>query len=136
MYFEVTSKRNVIDAKGNDKNVTEKYLVENVELCSEAEYKVSEYLNGENDVVAVKLTNIKEFVNDSSTDDDDSIFLATLEATTINDAGEEQEVKYIVGLYEQTLEKATELLIQYIKQGFGDMKIISLKKTKLLGVLK
>ena len=136
MYFEVTSRRNIIDSKGNDKTITEKYLVENCQLCSEAEYKVTEYLNGENDVVAVKQANIKEFVNES-TNDDECIFIAVIvEATTINDAGEEQEVKYIVGLYEQTLEKATELLIQYIKQGMEDMKIISLKKTKLLGVLK
>lgn len=135
MYFEVTSRRNVIDSKGNDKTITEKYLVENCQLCSEAEYKVTEYLNGENDVVAVKQVNIKEFVNES-TNDDDSIFIAVIESETVDEDGEIAASKHTVGLYDTTLEKATTRLIEYMKQGLDDMKIISLKKTKLLGVLK
>ena len=135
MYFEVTSRRNVIDSKGNDKTITEKYLVENCQLCSEAEYKVTEYLNGENDVVAVKQVNIKEFVNESI-NDDDSIFIAVIESETVDDDGEIAASKHTVGLYDTTLEKATTRLIDYMKQGLDDMKIISLKKTKLLGVLK
>lgn len=135
MFFEVTSRINVIDSKGNDKTITEKYLVENCQLCSEAEYKVTEYLNGENDVVAVKQVNIKEFVNES-TNDDDSIFIAVIESETVDENGEISASKHTVGLYDTTLEKATTRLIEYMKQGLEDMKIISLKKTKLLGVLK
>ena len=135
MYFEVTSRRNVIDSKGNDKTIAEKYLVENCQLCSEAEYKVTEYLNGENDVVAVKQVNIKEFVNES-TNDDDSIFIAVIESETVDENGEIAASKHTVGLYDTTLEKATTRLIEYMKQGLEDMKIILLKKTKLLGVLK
>ena len=135
MFFEVTSRRNVIDYKGNDKTITEKYLVENCKSCSEAEYKVTEYLNGENDVIAVKQVNIKEFVNES-TNDDDSIFIAVIESETVDENGEIAASKHTVGLYDTTLEKATTRLIEYMKQGLDDMKIISLKKTKLLGVLK
>ena len=135
MYFEVTSRRNIVDYKGNDKTITEKYLVENCQLCSEAEYKVTEELNGENYVVAVKQVNIKEFVNES-TNDDECIFIAVIESETVDEDGEIAASKHTVGLYDTTLEKATTRLIEYMKQGLEDMKIISLKKTKLLGVLK
>ena len=135
MYFEVTSRRTIIDSKGNDKTITEKYLVDYCELCSEAECKVIEYLNDANDVVAVKQSNIKEFVNES-TNDDDCIFIAVIESETVGNDGEITASKHTVGLYDTTLEKATTRLIDYMKQGLDDMKIISLKKTKLLGVLK
>ena len=51
MYYEVTSKRVVVDPKGNDKEISERFIVVNCELFGEAEMKTLQEYNGENDVV-------------------------------------------------------------------------------------
>ena len=39
MYYEVTSKRVVIDPKGADKEISERFIVDNCDLFGEAEMK-------------------------------------------------------------------------------------------------
>lgn len=44
MFYESVSKRTIIDQKsGNDKDINERFIVENCELCSECEQKILEY---------------------------------------------------------------------------------------------
>lgn len=99
MMYEVTSKRVGQDAKGNDREYVEKFLIDNCELCAEAESKCLEFWNGENDVISVKQSKVREFVNER-VDDDQDIYLATIEDVFINEAtGEKKATKYIVGLF-------------------------------------
>ena len=78
MFYEAVSRRTIKDKNGNDKKVNEKFIVNNCELCSEAELKVLEEYNGENDVTLIKESNLMEFVNER-TDDEQFVFLSKLE---------------------------------------------------------
>ena len=64
MFYEVSNKITVVDKKGNDKQIVEKILVENINLFSEAELKAIQWYNNENEIVAIKqLPKLMEFVN-------------------------------------------------------------------------
>ena len=85
MYYEVTIRRTVVDKKGNDRSVTEKYICENIELFAEAEQRVLEYFNAECDVTAIKRSPIREFANKPC--DDAAIYIATITDTFVRDDG-------------------------------------------------
>ena len=44
MVYEVTSKRTIQDAKGNDKEIAEKYLFENLEFLQKRSRKCTSFL--------------------------------------------------------------------------------------------
>lgn len=134
MFYEAVSRRTVKDKNGNDKKVLEKFIVNNCELCAEVEQKLLEEFNGENDVTLVKESNIMEFVN-SRTEDSQNIFLAKLESTTIDEAGEEKVMTYNVALFCEDISEAHTIMGNYIQQGMGDLEVVSLKKTKIVDLL-
>lgn len=136
MFYESVSKRTIIDPKsGNDKDINERFIVENCELCAECEQKILEYWNGECDVISVKQSKIREFVNKRNSEDQ-SIFLATIEDVYIGDDGEEKTTKYIVGLFSVSVEESTKMVVDYMKQGLSNLRLTSIKKTKIVDVLK
>ena len=135
MVYEVVSRRTTIDKNGNDKTINEKFIIENAELCSECEHRILEEYNGENTCVSIKESPIKEFVNQRSAEDE-HIFFATIEDIFIKDDGDESSTKYVVGLFETTIERAMKVLLDYLKQGMNDFKVVCLKKTKIIDVLK
>lgn len=135
MYYEVLSSVIKQDKKGNDKRVTEKFLVENCEICANAEMKVLEYHNGENDCIAIKQSNIKEFVNERA-DYEQDVYLAQIEDTFITDDGDEKITKYIVGVFAFNIENATQRISDYMQMGLNDMELAYIKKTKIVDVLK
>lgn len=134
MFYEAVSRRTVKDKNGNDKKILEKFIVNNCELCAEVEQKLLEEFNGENDVTLVKESNLMEFVNDR-TEDSQNIFLAKLEATTLDDEGEEKVVTYNVALFCEDISEAHTIMDNYIQQGMGDLEVVSLKKTKIVDLL-
>lgn len=135
MYYEVLSKRIGQDAKGNDREYSERFLVENAVICAAAEQKVLALWNGQNDVVSIKQSKIREFVNKRK-DDDQYIFLATIEDIFIDEnSGEEKTTKYIVGLFANSVEEATKITAEYMRQGINDMMLTSIKKTKIVDLL-
>lgn len=134
MFYEAVSRRTVKDKNGNDKKVLEKFIVNNCELCAEVEQKLLEEFNGENDVTLVKESNLMEFVNDR-TEDSQNIFLAKLESTTIDEAGEEKVVTYNVALFCEDMDEAHRIMAGYVKQGLNDLTVVSLKKTKIVDLI-
>ena len=134
MFFEAVSRRTIKDKNGNDKKVNEKFIVNNCELCAEVEQKVLEEYNGENDVTLVKESNLMEFVNER-TDDEQFVFLSKLENTFVGEDGEEKVTTYSVALFAKDMEEAHDIMKNYSKQGMDDLKIVSIKKTKIVDLI-
>lgn len=134
MFFEAVSRRTIKDKNGNDKKVNEKFIVNNCELCAEVEQKILEEYNGENDVTLVKESNLMEFVNER-TDDEQFVFLSKLENTFVGEDGEEKVTTYSVALFAKDMEEAHNIMKNYSKQGLDDLKIVSIKKTKIVDLI-
>ena len=135
MFYEAVSRRIVRDKNGNDKKVNEKFIVNNCELCSEVERKLLEEYNGENDVTLIKESNLMEFVNERA-DDEQFVFLSKLESTFVGVEGEEKVTTYSVALFANDMEEAHNIMNNYSKQGLDDLKIVSIKKTKIVDLIK
>lgn len=134
MVYEVTSKRTIQDAKGNDKEIAEKYLFENLEFFAEAEQKMYEFFNNENVVTAIKQSKILAFVN-KRISDEQAIYFATIENIIIDDSGAEKSSKYVVGLFAESIEEANTIANEYIKQEMIDSTLVGIKKTKIVDLL-
>ena len=134
MFYEAVSRRTIKDKNGNDKRVNEKFIVNNCELCAEVEQKMLEEYNGENDVTLIKESNLMEFVNER-TDDEQFVFLSKLENTFVGEDGEEKVTTYSVALFAKDMEEAHDIMKNYSKQGLDDLKIVSIKKTKIVDLI-
>ena len=135
MFYEAVSRRTIKDKNGNDKKVNEKFIVNNCELCSEVERKLLEEYNGENDVTLIKESNLTEFVNERA-DDEQFVFLSKLENTFVGEDCEEKVTTYSVALFANDMEEAHNIMKNYSKQGLDDLKIVSIKKTKIVDLIK
>ena len=135
MFYEVSNKITVADKKGNDKQIVERILVENINLFSEAELKAIERYNNENEVVAIKqLPKLMEFVNTRESEDQ-AIYAATIESVFIDDDNNEKTTRYIVGIFALSLENATNIALEYMQSGMTDLSLVSIKKTKIVEVI-
>lgn len=135
MYHEVVVTRTIVDKKGFDKSVTEKYYTENKEFLAESEQALMEFWNGECEVTSVKQSKIREFVN-NRIDDEQDIYLCTIESVFIDENEEEKSTKYVVGIFAKSVEEATRIVIEYMKMGIEDMSITSIKRTKIVELIK
>lgn len=134
MYYEVTSRRVTIDKRGNDKSVTENFLVTHAALFSEAETAIYIKFSMENDVVAIKRSNISDVVNVE--EDGDYIYLATIEETHIDDNMKESTSNVVVALYADSIEEATVRAKEYMSHGLNDSTLVGVKKSKFIEVVK
>lgn len=134
MIHEVTLKRVVVDSKGNDKEIKENYLVENKVFCAEAEATMLEYWNAECEVTSVRQSKIVEFVNKRDNDGQE-IYLSEVESIFVDEDGEEKSTKYVVGLFATSVEEATNMMKEYMRQGIQDMRLVSVKRTKIADLL-
>lgn len=134
MIHEVTLKRTVVDAKGCDKEIKENYLVENKVFCAEAEATMLEYWNAECEVTSVRQSKIVEFVNKRDNDEQE-IYLSEVESIFVDEDGEEKSTKYVVGLFATSVEEATNMMKEYMRQGIQDMRLVSVKRTKIADLL-
>ena len=135
MFYEVTSKRITVDLKGNDKEVTEKFVLKDLEFFAEAETKVYELFNNENSVTAIKQSKIMEFANERCKDEQD-IYLATLEQIFIDEkTGAEKSMKYLIGLFAENIDDATNVANEYKKQIDDDMHLVCVRKTNFVELL-
>lgn len=135
MFYEVSNKVTVIDKKGNDRQIVEKILVENINLFSEAELKAIQWYNNENEVVAIKqLPKFMEFVN-ARESEDQAIYVATIESLFVDDDDNEKTTRYLVGVFALSLENATNIAIEYMKGSMNDLTLVGIKKTKILDVI-
>jgi hypothetical protein len=135
MYHEVVVTRTIVDKKGFDKSVTEKYYTENKEFLAESEQALMEFWNGECEVTSVKQSKIREFVN-NRIDDEQDIYLCTIESVFVDENEEEKATKYVVGVFAKSVEEATRIVIEYMKMGIEDMSITSITRTKIVELIK
>ena len=134
MIFEIIIQRIIIDKRGNDKSVLERYYVENVELFGEAEMKGLELYTNNADVVAIKYSSILEFVN-RRTLEEQSIFVATLESVFVDENEVEKTTRYKVALFARNIQDATNIVLEYQKGNTEDMTLIGMKRTKFIDIL-
>lgn len=130
MIYEVVSRRIQVDKKGNDRSVTEKYLINNCMLCSEAEEKILGYFNNENDCISVKVANLSEFINNRG-DEDDSIYFSSIEIYCEGT----KAASYTLGVFACSVEDATEKTNKFLKESLEDYVIVSVKRTRYVEFL-
>lgn len=135
MYFEIGVKNTIVDKNGNDKVVVSKYIVENQELFAEAEKKGLELDLTAPEVVAIRISQIREFVNKPSGNEGEAIYIATIVDTVLTDSGEEKKMKYKVALYALSTTNATKVVNDYMAQGLDDMECQEIKKTTFVEVI-
>ncbi len=135
MFFEVTNKIVKTTDKGKDKEVSEKFFVDNCEFFAEAEAKMIEYYNNENDVVAIKTSKVREFINQRENEAEE-IYIAVIEDIFIDStSGDEKRTKYEVGLFSKDISSANRITHEYMKQGLDDMELVKIYKTKFLDII-
>ena len=139
MIYEVQITYVNVDNRGNDKNVKENLVVQNAISFADAEEAGYEYGQGLNlnevDVVGVKRSKVKEVLN-TCQHDDDLIWQAELMDVFHDDEGNEKEIKYKTILFAQSFDSAKAFVTEYMRQGYDDMSLVSLKLTKFNEVIK
>ena len=139
MFYHVKvrfSSVNEIGAKIKEKH---EVLVDNCEFFAEAEKKaLDEFIYagvGDVEVTNMKRSNIMEFANSPQGDDDKNIYTATIVSIFVEENGKEKETKYHVGVFAKSVNDATSIVQQYMKMGLQDMRLVSVKETKIESVL-
>lgn len=135
--YEVKLERVIQDKKGNDKKVKETFLVENMVSFGDAETTVQTYWNCECDILAVSLSKVMEVLNYPTSEEKEElrVFRAVLIQTFTDDNGEDKESKYHILLWAKDLESAMAEVKAYITQGYGDMSIHSITKSKICEII-
>lgn len=138
MFQEVTVEYNKELDNGKEKTVKEQYITDNVTLCSESENRMMELFNNECEVVSIKRSSIKEFVNEAHEDRavEDLIYKAKLTSIFVKDDGSEKETHYTIAIWEADLNEANNILKEYVKQGMQDLRIDGINKTKFIDLIK
>lgn len=134
MFYYGSIKVNKLTEKGEEKEVRESYVIENIDLFAEAEQRLLSIYNGECDPFDIKRANIMEIVNQPF--EDSRIFKAKLISTFVDDNGKEKEKSYYVLLFAKCTEQAISIMKEYVKSGLQDLEIKSISETKYLEVLK
>lgn len=126
-----------VDNRGNDRNVKENLVLLNAISFAEAEeigYKYGDGLT-DIDVVSIKRSKIKEVLNERSKETD-LIWQAELMTLFCDDEGNEKQIKYKTILFAETFDSAKAFVTEYMRQGYDDMSLVSLKLTKFSEVVK
>lgn len=137
MVYEGTVTFVTIDKNGNDKNNKASYILEDAETFGEVETKLYEEFEGATalDVMAVKRSKIREVVNQRSTEEE-KIFIADVAYTFVDEETEEEKTTvYKMALYAENYDEAYKRITEYLKQGYTDLEIVSLKKTSFVDIL-
>lgn len=136
MYYEITDRVTRMKDDGTEKEVNERYITDSLTFA-EAEQKGMEVYSGSNldgDVVAIRRSNIREIVNEN--EEKEYYFRATIADISVDEHGNEKELKYYVLIRADDLSEATAKANEYLRQGLSDMKIEGIVKTRILELLK
>ena len=133
MYFEVQIQVTTMDDRDKMKEVQENYMVDGCEFFAQAEQAIMQHYEGDCDVLAIKKSRVREFINDKKLDSED-IYVTTITQTyDIN--GKTTKMKYKVALYATSIQEATQRTQHYMAQGLDDMVCEEMKKTDFIEVL-
>lgn len=139
MIYEATITFVAADSKGIDRNIKEKYILENAESFSDVEEKMYEAFSGytDLDVVDIKRSKLKEIANEKPFGDEEcKIFFATIVDFFTDDNDVTKEIKYTVALFAHNINEAHQAVKQYMSQGLEDMELKQLKETKIVDVIR
>lgn len=136
MIWETQVAYTIIDKKGNDRQVKEKYLVEHGDTFTVVEDKLFGEFGARTcfEVQAIKQSKAKEILSYKK-DVEENIWLCELQDVFHTDEGEEKYIKYKVFLCAKTFDEAKARLCEYIKQGY-DMDIVNIKLTNYEDILR
>lgn len=132
MFYEIKLTVTKPNDKGVEREVKEHYLV-NAELFGEAEMKGLNEYNGECDVTNIIRSRIREIVNQK--EEEKPFFKATIVSVYLNDDGSEKEMKYPVLVCAEDVQKTTEIINRYMKEGLDDMRLDKVELTKIIDVI-
>ena len=139
MFYHVKVQFTSVNEIGATIKEKHEVLVDNCELFAEAEQKVlDEFIyagTGDVEVTNMKRSNIMEFANSHQGGDDENIYTATIVSIFVEESGKEKETKYHVGVFAKSVNEATSIVQQYMKMGLQDMRLVSVKETKIEQVL-
>ena len=140
MFYHIKISYESLNEQGESVNKNEEYLVKDCELHAEAEQRgyeyASEYQFNEPDITSVKRSNIREFVNEVASIEEDIIYDAIIADIYINEnTGKEKLLKYHVGVFAKSMSDATKKVYEYMQQGMTDMRFICVKETKIVEII-
>lgn len=131
MLYEVSSKRTIVDKNGADKVITENFIVTNCMLFGEAETAILS-TDVTVDVVSVSRSNISDFVN-KRTNDDEKIYIVNIERY---DEALEKTAKVVVALFAIDMTSATKIANDYVSKAIYDETLVGIKKSKFIDIIK
>lgn len=135
MIYEGTIQYIAVDKNGNDKSVTERYILNDIDTFTEAETKLScEFAPlTALDVTAIRRSQLKEIANGRESDDE-QIYIATLQDVFTDDEGNEKYTEYKVALFALSMDDAYAKTKAQVQQGY-DLSIVGIRKTKFIDAL-
>ena len=133
MLYELTLKVSIVNAVGEEKEIKERYITDDL-LFASVEQKGFKLYDNECDVFAIKRSKVTEILNQRQYEDE-FIYSATLAQIIIDEnTGKEKETEEHVLFFAKNLKNATDYILEYVKQGY-DMEVKSVKKTSIKGVI-
>lgn len=131
MTYEATITYITRDKNGNDKQAKESFIIDNVETFAQVEELLyQEFQNLKDiDVVSIKRSNINEIIKPCTTVDE-KIWVADIVQMFVDENGVEKEMRYKFAFFSMYPDTAFNYVKEYLKQGYTDMELVGLKKTR------
>lgn len=132
MFYELSLKVSIVNAVGEEKEIKERYITDDL-LFASVEQKGLKLYDNECDVFAIKRSKVTEILNPRQYEDE-FIYSATLAQIIIDEnTGKEKETEEHVLFFAKNLKSATDYVLQYAKP--YDMEVKSIKKTNIKEVI-
>lgn len=132
MIYEATITYITRDKNGYDKQAKDIFIVDNAETFAQVEelmYREFQNLT-DIDVIAIKRSNINEIIKRCS-NVDEKIWLADIVQMFVDENGAEKETRYKFAFFSLNTDTAFQYVKEYLKQGYTDMELVGLKKTRI-----
>lgn len=132
MLYELTLKVSIVNAVGEEKEIKERYITDDL-LFASVEQKGLKLYDNECDVFAIKRSKVTEILNQRQYEDE-FIYSATLAQIIIDEnTGKEKETEEHVLFFAKNLKSATDYVLQHAKP--YNMEVKSIKKTNIKEVI-
>jgi len=131
MIYEATITYITMDKNGNDRQAKESYMIDNAETFAQVEelmYREFQNLT-DIDVASIKRSNINEIIKPKTTEGE-SIWVADIVQMFTDENGVEKEMRYKFAFFSMYPDTAFHYVKEYLKQGYDDMELVGLKKTR------
>lgn len=136
MFYEANTKVTRMNERGEEKQVIERYVIQNCESFKDAEERVAHTYadyNMDGEVVAIKRSNLYEIVNENA--NKEKYFRAKLGSVFVDENGKEKVTYYHVLLSADNIDEAINIMKEYIKQGMNDFVLVEVKESKYNDVI-